>query len=1291
MRFIFLFLLLPFLSIGQDCSICPPGLVTLNSTFNPTATHQWTCTNGFTSSLVSPTFTPTSDVTCSLLVTDANGCTATSQTVVDVCECDCNTPCVAMSYNPSTDCVTFTNTGTNCSVVNTDVIQWKNQNTSFATIANNGQICNCSIKEYVNTSPSVAINGSNFQLRFDGLQNRCHPCTSGALEIYYSFPISGSTTSNVLCAQTSDWVTVSPTDFANRGYVCDAYLQYTTPFGVVVNHYRYAYNGAGLNISNVTITEVSENTIYKDITAKRTVTYSEGCSTEICELTLDIPQQPNDPCDAFLAYISDVNTGCGAAYQATTVNGATPITYQWFYNGSAISGQTTNTFCLAGQPDGTYCCQILDANGCAENICRVKQTSCSITASITLSGTTLNSTVTGCTGTRTNTWAKWNGTTWVTVGTSNSYNTGGVAGDYRLTVSCSGPPVCVAIALYTYNPPCTADVTLTTGTSTLTASVTGCGGVNITYIWDRWNGSSWVTVQTVTTTSTSNVYTPTLTALYRVSITCGICTDQAQTSWTAPNPCVGFSAVITGTFTNMCNGTTRTYNRTVTGGTSPYTQQWKLNGVNVGTGTSYVFSPTVNGAYVIAITVTDAAGCSFTDTKNVNVVTCCGMTAAITPTSTSVCTNQNAIFTASQTGGTTPIVYSWTSQLPPASPIGQGPGASKTFNFGAAGTYTIVVTATDNTGCISSATATLTVTTCTSCVCEPYLTLAGCVLNGGFTGAGCGNFEYQLQYSATGTGWSAVLSGSATSGGTITHTPIANGFYRLVIVGESGSGCGLAETPLVSVTCYSPTCTNPTILTLNGTSGVTCGTTAFTITGNTFGGSATSVTITENGVGSVSPSSSSSSPFSFTYTPSSADYGNTVTITVTTNNPLGAPCVPQTRQYNIQVLPICSPITLTQSNCLLTTTSCTSTGYAWTWQQSDNGVTGWATVQTGGTSYAGVHTKYYRVVYTKASCPNLTTSVVQASCPCTANPIIFTGSANIFLCQDKTITFTGGQAPFLYSWTKTGTLTLQQLTPSSNNIIMASSEPTGVSGTYIVTVTDANGCTFTRTYTYTSCNLVRSSIAIATVSGGCYGGLDPQTQHYPNFQFNINRNCSYGYTLYREVRLTNSLVSNHLVSSFTNTVTSTSPNPCSASYATWLFGLPPASYAFLAATNTFTFNSYEGGIGGTLIDTEVVTFTAPPCCVSCVPTISTSGCPAGFSCYPGEIVTLIGASCRTSYIWERQMDCAGAWTTVQTGGTSYTIPASPSGCANDYCLRVRSTDTNCSVLFSEPIYVNLCP
>jgi len=83
----------------------------------------------------------------------------------------------------------------------------------------------------------------------------------------------------------------------------------------------------------------------------------------------------------------------------------------------------------------------------------------------------------------------------------------------------------------------------------------------------------------------------------------------------------------------------------------------------------------------------------------------------------------------------------------------------------------------------------------------------------------------------------------------------------------------------------------------------TCGTTPVTISGNTFT-NATTVTITENGAGSVNPVSSGTSPFAFTYTPDATDAGNTVIITITTDNPLGLPCAAATATYTLTVNPL---------------------------------------------------------------------------------------------------------------------------------------------------------------------------------------------------------------------------------------------------------------------------------------------------------------------------------------------------------------------------------------------------
>ncbi len=150
---------------------------------------------------------------------------------------------------------------------------------------------------------------------------------------------------------------------------------------------------------------------------------------------------------------------------------------------------------------------------------------------------------------------------------------------------------------------------------------------------------------------------------------------------------------------------------------------------------------------------------------------------------------------------------------------------------------------------------------------------------------------------------------------------------------------------LISIN-VSGQCVNSPTVTLSKTTGTTCGTASVTVSGNTFGGSATRVYITENGQGSVSPTSASSSPFSFTYTPKSGDIGKTVIITVTTNNPLGSPCVAATRTFTLTVsaIPSAPSIgTITHPTCVVQTGSVALSGLpssgTWTLTRTPDGVT----------------------------------------------------------------------------------------------------------------------------------------------------------------------------------------------------------------------------------------------------------------------------------------------------------------------------------------------------------------
>ncbi len=179
------------------------------------------------------------------------------------------------------------------------------------------------------------------------------------------------------------------------------------------------------------------------------------------------------------------------------------------------------------------------------------------------------------------------------------------------------------------------------------------------------------------------------------------------------------------------------------------------------------------------------------------------------------------------------------------------------------------------------------------------------------------------------TGYEYSLDGGPYQLG-YTFSGVSNGSHRISV--RNASGC-ITTGSSFQVSCG---CVDGPTLVLSSNSGTTCGTTPVTVSGNTFGGNATAITITENGAGSVNPSSTITSPFAFTYTPAAGDAGNTVTITVTTNNPLGSPCVAAVAIYTLTVnsdpsAPIIGSIT--QPTCALATGSVVLSGLpagAWT-------------------------------------------------------------------------------------------------------------------------------------------------------------------------------------------------------------------------------------------------------------------------------------------------------------------------------------------------------------------------
>jgi hypothetical protein len=105
-------------------------------------------------------------------------------------------------------------------------------------------------------------------------------------------------------------------------------------------------------------------------------------------------------------------------------------------------------------------------------------------------------------------------------------------------------------------------------------------------------------------------------------------------------------------------GLSVSFTLSITGGMTPYSSQWYVNGIPTGaTGTTFTIQPTSTGVYLVSSMVTDAFG--FTASINASVTINPVPTVTVSPTSVSINLGQHQTFTATVIGGTPPYHYKW--------------------------------------------------------------------------------------------------------------------------------------------------------------------------------------------------------------------------------------------------------------------------------------------------------------------------------------------------------------------------------------------------------------------------------------------------------------------------------------------------------------------------------------------------------------------------------------------------------------------------------------------------------
>ena len=676
-----------------------------------------------------------------------------------------------------------------------------------------------------------------------------------------------------------------------------------------------------------------------------------------------------------------------------------------------LSESATQGPSMTGLGAGTYDVIITDANGCTAI------TSVTINEPDALEATAVVNQEVSCNGATgavtinlTGGVAPFeytiNGTTYSGVPDATLNVPGLSAGTYPIAVVDANG--CTAAASITINEPTVlsasgvaTDVSCNSGNNgTVDLTVTG-GTAPYTYAWNN--------------TATTEDMTGLTAGTYDVTVTdANGCTATA--SVTVNEPAL-LSA--SGVATNVsCNGGNNgTVDLTVTGGTAPYTYAWN--------NTAVTEDMTGLSAGTYEVTVTDANGCTATASVNVNEPAL--LEAATIVDSNITCNSgSDGAATVNVTGGTSPYTYVWDNTATTASISGV-----------TAGTYAVTVT--DANGCTATASATIT---------EPDAIVVSTVVDSNVSCFNSSDATVTINLTGGTAPFEYTINGTTYSNVPDAALPVSGlsaGTYPISIV--DGNGCTVASSVEI---------TEPDALEVTGdvVSNVSCN-------GEADGEAEVSVT-------------GGTAPYSYlwdnTAVTSSIEElaGGTYNVTVTDANGCTA-----TASVTIDEPALLEATTIVDSNVTCNTgtdgaATVTVTGgtspYTYMWDDTDETA-----------SITGVAAGTYTVTVTDANGCTATASATITEPDAIVVTTVIDSNVGCFDGNDGAVTINltgGGVAPFEY--TINGT--------TYSGVPDATLAVSGLSaGTYPISVTDANGCTSDSSVEISEPALVEAPVADAQV------------------------------------------------------------------------------------------------------------------------------------------------------------------------------------------------------------------
>lgn len=758
------------------------------------------------------------------------------------------------------------------------------------------------------------------------------------------------------------------------------------------------------------------------------VTDANGCmASDNATVTATPPISVNIPNAMPVCQGTSITIG-----DASVNGGVLPYSFQWLHNSSPISGATALTLNIPNAAVGlhTYTLLVTDAAGCTG------QDDVSITVNA-LPTVNINNPASVCTGTAASI------TSTASAGASLQWyvNNNPIPNATNSTLNLPTPPVgtttytliatstngCTAQdqAILTVYPSLNISVSSSGGTCSGQSAVLTAGANNgVAPYGYQWyiNGSP----ISGANASTYNVASaPAATTVYSVMVTdANNCSGSDDITFSLGTP----PSVNLNNPTPVCSATTVTLNGTASGDNPPFSYQWYQGIMPVG-GNSPSLSLTnpPAGTTTYTLVVTDANGCTGQDETSLTVHS--PINASITPPAPA-CGGSSASIVANVSGGSAPYSYQW---LLNGSSVAGANGTVLSLASPPAGTHTITLNVSDANGCQASQTTILTVGAPVSVSIPQVAPICGngSTMLSALTNGGTGSLSYQWYNNGT------LMAGSTTSNINVVASATGAVSYSVVVTDANGCSAQANTTlvvyplPVINIPTPSAECVGtPISMSANVSSGASPYNYQWYYNGSPVAGASASNYI-------ASGLSIGSHNYSVVVTDANGCSSSAATTAVINEQP--------TVNIN-QPASVCAGSSIT-----LIASASGASGLSYQWYANGAPVSGNGSSLTIPNAAAG-STTYSVQVSTASGCaasddvvliiyPNPTVNIIDPAPICNGTPTTLSGSAN------------GGTVPYSYQWFSNGS----PIAGATSSSLSLPTTPVG-NTTYMLQVTDANGC-----------------------------------------------------------------------------------------------------------------------------------------------------------------------------------------------------------------------------------------